>query len=436
MGLFDKLFKKDNNIKNIKFNNETLRKAVKEWLEDDKKAKASYGHISNWDTSEVTDMSDMFEYAEKFNEPIGDWDVSSVTNMRRMFAGSYDSPSIFNQPIGDWDVSNVVDIRGMFFSTDAFNQSIGNWDVSKVTDMSSMFYGATVFNQPIGDWDVSNVTNMYSMFAHATSFNQPIGDWYVSNVSNIRIRHSGKYPPIHLGMSFMFSGAKAFNQPIGNWDVSKVTDMSFMFEDAKSFNQSIENWDVSSVTDMESLFCDAAAFNQDIGNWDLVRLPNMKGMFVKTGLIEKYGINGELFKNNKVKEKEVDIDTGIYLQQEGTTFYYTNENHEDFHFIANQLLVCVPEEEGAEFVVHDKIREALDTEHVIFVSKGLENFRLIDLPEIDDEEFYNSVGDLSDIKKPLKSTEEAIDFVKNLPTISFNNIMSKEYVNNNIRYIR
>lgn len=38
MGIFDKLFKKDNNIKNIKFNNETLRKAVKEWLEDDKKA--------------------------------------------------------------------------------------------------------------------------------------------------------------------------------------------------------------------------------------------------------------------------------------------------------------------------------------------------------------------------------------------------------------
>ena len=43
--------------------------------------------------------------------------------------------------------------------------------------------------------------------------------------------------------------------------------------------------------------------------------------------------------------------------------------------------------------------------------------------ENDDEEFYNSVGDLSDIKKPLKSTEEAIDFVKNLPTISFNDII-------------
>ena len=37
----------------MKFNNETLRIAVKEWLEDETKAEATYGHISNWDTSEV-----------------------------------------------------------------------------------------------------------------------------------------------------------------------------------------------------------------------------------------------------------------------------------------------------------------------------------------------------------------------------------------------
>ena len=58
MGIFDKLFKNKKDIH--KFNNKTLRTAVKEWLEDDKKAEAKYGHISNWDTSEVTDMSQTF----------------------------------------------------------------------------------------------------------------------------------------------------------------------------------------------------------------------------------------------------------------------------------------------------------------------------------------------------------------------------------------
>ena len=59
MGIFDKLFKnkKDIHKKNIeetpppilKFNNETIKAAVKEWLEDESIAETLYGHISNWD---------------------------------------------------------------------------------------------------------------------------------------------------------------------------------------------------------------------------------------------------------------------------------------------------------------------------------------------------------------------------------------------------
>ena len=40
----------------MKFNNETLKEAVKEWLRDITKARAKYGHISSWVTSEVTDL--------------------------------------------------------------------------------------------------------------------------------------------------------------------------------------------------------------------------------------------------------------------------------------------------------------------------------------------------------------------------------------------
>ena len=48
--------------KQSKFNNQSIRTAVKEWLENSKEAEVKYGHISDWDVSNVTDMSSMFSY--------------------------------------------------------------------------------------------------------------------------------------------------------------------------------------------------------------------------------------------------------------------------------------------------------------------------------------------------------------------------------------
>ena len=166
----------------------------------------------NWiDTSEITDMSNLFYENSTFNGHIELWDVSNVTAMDGMFEGA----SSFNQPIGDWDVSNVTNMAWMFHDAVEFNQSIGDWDVYNVTTMRCMFWHAYNFNQPIGGWDVSNVTDMRGMFSGASSFNQAIDRWDVSNVTN---------------MTHLFLGALKFNQTIRNWDVSNVTDMSWMFK--------------------------------------------------------------------------------------------------------------------------------------------------------------------------------------------------------------
>ena len=62
------------------------------------------------------------------------------------------------------DTSNITDMSDLFFENTTFNGYIELWDVSNVTNMHRMFYDANKFNQPIGDWDVSNVTTMDCMF--------------------------------------------------------------------------------------------------------------------------------------------------------------------------------------------------------------------------------------------------------------------------------
>jgi hypothetical protein len=66
---------------------ETIRDAVFRWLSDDDGG--SYGPISDWNTSLVTDMSALFIEQLPFNEPIGKWDTSKVTNMNTMFQPRY-----------------------------------------------------------------------------------------------------------------------------------------------------------------------------------------------------------------------------------------------------------------------------------------------------------------------------------------------------------
>ena len=48
-------------------------------------ALTNYGNISTWDTSQITDMSNLFYNKTTFNDDISSWDVSGATNMQEMF---------------------------------------------------------------------------------------------------------------------------------------------------------------------------------------------------------------------------------------------------------------------------------------------------------------------------------------------------------------
>ena len=217
----------------------SLQGAVDEWIADPVAATETYGHISTWDTSEVTDFSFLFYQKYNFNEDLSHWDVSSAENMKSMFTQA----TAFNQDIGDWDVSSVTTMYHMFGDVSEFDQPIGDWRVDKVTDMSYMFNNCSNFDHPLNDWQTDSCTNMQAMFWGAAAFNQPLnpppnGGWEVDNVTN---------------MQSMFNGASSFNQDIGAWDTSGVTVMAYMFYSASAFDQNISNWDTSGLANNGSL---------------------------------------------------------------------------------------------------------------------------------------------------------------------------------------
>ncbi len=136
----------------FQFDNQSLKSVVKLWCGRFTRQAAfeQYGHISHWDISKVTDISELFLQQCKFNDDISQWDVGNVTNMSRLFY-FYGDTKWMTSPASSyiWPI---------------FDQPLNGWDVSNVTDMSEMLKGLINFNQPLDKWDLSNVQHKDNMF--------------------------------------------------------------------------------------------------------------------------------------------------------------------------------------------------------------------------------------------------------------------------------
>ena len=137
--------------------------------------------VSEWDVSNVKNMKGMFKDCENFNCDLSNWNVSNVKYMQFMFDNCTDFEG---KGLENWDVSNVEINKYMFYNCENFNCDLSNWDVSSVTNMERTFYGCEIFEgKGLENWNVSNVTNMCNMFQCCENFTgKGLDKWNVSNV--------------------------------------------------------------------------------------------------------------------------------------------------------------------------------------------------------------------------------------------------------------
>ena len=173
--------------------------------------------IGNWDTSSVTTMKLMFEgyYGGMiFNQDIGAWDVSSVTSFERFMSAHnvvYD-PQAFNNggssSISGWNTSSVTNMSQMFAQCTGFNQPIGTWDTSGVTNMYQMFKNADAFDQDLSNWNVTSVTNATNFMYLAaglstTNYDRTLSGWSSQSVQNgVSIHFGGSQYSTATGLAY------------------------------------------------------------------------------------------------------------------------------------------------------------------------------------------------------------------------------------------
>ena len=245
-------------------------------------SKASSIDLSNNDTSNITNMSNMFMGSSATSINLSDIDTSNVTNMSGMFNRSQAT----TLDVSHFDTSNVTEMGGMFSNSKATTLDVSHFDTSNVTGMGSMFSNSRVTILDLSHFDTSKVTSMYAMFRNLKVNSLDISNFNTSNVTN---------------MSDMFSGSQATTIDVSNFDTSNVTGMSSMFSGISATSiKGLETFNTSEVTDMSYMFDNFLGTTLDLSSFDTNKVTKMFAMFYKAENLSKIYASDKFVTDNVI----------------------------------------------------------------------------------------------------------------------------------------
>ena len=273
--------------------------------------------LSNFDTSEVTNMSNMFYGMSNLTTlNVSHFNTSKVTDMSLMF---HDVRNLTSLNLSNFDTSKVTDMHNMFYGmSNLTTLNLSNFDTSKVTSMGLMFYGmSNVTALDLSNFDTSKVTNMGNMFSSMTNLTSlNLSSFNTSEVTNMGFMFYGipNLTSLDLSnfdtskttkMSFMFYGMRnltALN--LSSFNTSQVTDMSGMFSSMPSLaSLNLSNFDTSNVTDMHNMFYDTSRLTTlNLSNFDTSKVTDMNNMFHNTSSLTSLNLSN--FDTSKVTNME------------------------------------------------------------------------------------------------------------------------------------
>ena len=243
--------------------------------------------LSNFDTSNVADMSSMFADMNQIKElNLSSFDTSKVTNMSSMFKGMYGFKSL---DVSNFDTSNVTDMSSMFQGTwQLISLNLLNFNTSKVKKMNSMFNGSSLPSLNLSSFNTSSVTDMNKMF---------------------------------------YNMMKLTSLDLSNFDTSNVTDMSRMFFDMqKLVSLDISNFNTNKTTNVDSMFGlrDDDAYEDILekiyvnNDFDTSNLMNFSDMFAYRYKLR--GGNGSYLADPSTADK-----TWLRVDRPGVQGYFTRK---------------------------------------------------------------------------------------------------------------
>lgn len=268
---------------------------------------ASINQISNFDTSKMVNMQNMFWGCESLTTlDLSNFNTSKVTNMADMF---YNCISLTTLNLDNFDTSRVTNMQGMFLKCENLtNLDIRRFNTSNVTNMQSMFNGCkNLTDINVNQFNTSQVTNMSQMFSGCEKITNldlrnfttsRVTDmmgmfWKCSNLTNLDLSSFRTSNVTNINQMF-FDCSKLEILDLSSFNTSKVTKMQQVFSGCNELtNLDLSNFNTSQVTNMYGMFsyCDKLT-NLNLNNFDTSNVTNMHAMFSGCSALTNIQMNG------------------------------------------------------------------------------------------------------------------------------------------------
>ena len=234
---------------------------------------------TKFNTSNVTDMSDMFNTSEKLTDiDLSTFNTAKVTNMADMF---FSCKALTGLDLSPLDTFNVTDMNGMFqYCNGLTSLDVSPLDTAKVTNMARMFsYCQKLTSLDVSTFKTSNVTSMEDMFDYCSSLTDlKFGDPGTTTFDTSNV----------VTMKNMFAYCSAMvNLDLSAFDTSKVEVFTYMFNNCSHLaNLNLSSFKISAKTSvsggisMDYMFQDCTSLATiDVSHFDTSNVGNMMGMF-------------------------------------------------------------------------------------------------------------------------------------------------------------
>ncbi len=269
-----------------------------------KNSKATKIDLSSFVTSEVINMSGMFDGLSSVDSlDLSKFNTEKVTNMSNMFRNCPNIQSLFLRHFVTSNVRNIDEI----FSGDTNIKSINMdmWDISNISSNSNA---------------LNSTTSLESVSAREWIIPNEFHKWLDSNWG---------------GMS---SPIKSVD--VTNWDLTNTTDLHSLFMNKSTIEEikGLNTWDTSKLVNTAIMFSNCTSLKSiDLSSFDLSNVTNSIDMLNNvTGLVElitpkEYG-SGIIILSKKMFDKDyksytsLNIDSPKKSKLELITFFDTGSN--------------------------------------------------------------------------------------------------------------